>query len=420
MATDLGGEPTADMSDMDILNSGGEEDASQSGGEGTETPEAGAGEETPPAATGEEDPAEPAEVKDPAAGDEEEDPEKGEEDKRANSAETTELAKKLKTEFPEMFKKYPEVRKALFQADQYTQVFPTVDEARDAADKSEVFDAYEQQLMTGDPSVLFKSLASAGGPEVFEKFAMNLLPTIETFSPKIQAKMVFPYIHRILNNALNDARGSENKNLEHGIGWLSKYLWGKVELPELAKETEKTENPEVSRLKQQNEVITNRLSAEFNDGVVTGGLKELRTSIEMTFKNDKRFSSIEKKALTDDIIHRTRKALDKDARHNKVMSMHWQKARAEGHPKALIPRVTNAFLGGAKSLMPTIRGKVLAEALREKGIIEAPKGNVPGTPQTGGPQTGSRGVTSKNIDYSKTSDADILSGDNKRIALKKR
>jgi len=414
MPTELGAEPdgVADQTDLDILNDEGGGDASgKPGAEDTETSPEGAGAEGEGPADGEETPPEP--VRDPNELEEEDtektDEEKAEDARKAEEARSEpEIAKKLKAEYPDLFKKYPEVRKALFQSRQFTELFASVDEAKEASEKVQTFDEFERDITSGNSVLLFQSLINTG-PDTFEKFTENLLPTIEKFAPALPGKMVFPYIHRIFSNALEDAKSTNNKDLLNSVGWLSRYLFGKPELPELKKSAPPEANPEVVRLRQENQHLAQARAIEFNDGVMADGLKQFRVSVEQTFKNDSRFSPIEKKALVNDIIQLTRAALDKDQRHNKLMRSHWGKASSEGHPRAYVPRVVNAFLGGAKSQMPAIRAKVVAAALREKGITEAPRGNTPGNPRTG-PGGGSPAVSSKNIDYRKSSDMDILNG----------
>lgn len=420
MPPEIGADPVGlDPADLDILNGG--DGAPKPGSEDPPTPPAGEGEEAPDPEVGEEaeddveDPNKPPKD-DKEEEEEEEETEEEKEERVRNERSEPELVRKIKAESPDFFKKYPEVRRALFQSRQFGEIFESVDAAKEAAEKVTMFDEFDKELTAGNSETLLKSLANTG-TETFEKFAENILPSIEKFSPSLIGKITFPYVTRLFNNALEDAKASGNKNLEHGIGWMARYLWGKPEIPGVSVKPPKEADPEVARLQQETNDLRRERAVEFNDLVMNDGLKAFRTSVEQTFKGEARFTPIEKRALIEEIVDKTRKALDRDQRHGKIMQSHWKSASSRGHSKAYVPKVVNAFLGGAKSQMPAIRAKVVSAALREKGIAEAPKGGVPGTPRGGGPVVpGSKVVSSKNIDYRRTSDADIL---NDKITLRK-
>lgn len=419
MANDaLGADPAGvDQADLDILNEGGG-DAGAGGGEApTEA------EETPPEETTVTEEAPPVEeagnVDDPDA-EKEKEPEK-EKDKET-PPEDTGIAKKIKAKYPEFFKEFPDVRKAIFQNRAFSEVFPTVEEAKEVAERVRDFDEYEQQVMAGDPTLLFKSIADSGpeGPEILEKFSMNILPTIQKFSPDLMGKMLFPHVRQIFHNALEDAKATKNQNLIYSIGHISQYLWNSKTLPELKAMPRIEDNPEALRARQENDGLKGRLAMEFQTAVIETGLDDFRKTVDFTFNNDKRFTPIERDALVDKIVIEVRNALVKDQSYTRRINAVWRQAAQAGHDRKFVPRVVNTFLGGAKSVLPSVRATVVQNALKRKGITQPAVGQQTGGPRGGGPSRGQGVVSPSRIDYNKTSDMDILGVDSSKITLKKR
>lgn len=416
---ELGGDPGISQEDLDILDGpdpGGDDETIAGGTEEEETPETPASEETPEpeeAPPGEEP---PGEVTEP--GEEETEEKEVKETPPEPKPGETVTAKAIQVKYPNFFKEFPDVRGAIFRDRQFREFIPTPEDARELVERNQDFTDYERTVQAGDPTLLFKSLADS--PEMLGKFSMNILPTIEKFSPELRGKMIYPYVRRIFANALNDAQQSGNKNLVNSVGHMAKYLWNSNTIPADESPHETKENPEVTQLREENEALQARQSEAFASRIVDTGVANLRRSVEFSFKDDKRFSPIEKKALINDIVTQTRATLDRNPQHVRAMKSLWIKARSNGLPEQLIPRLVSTFLGGAKSALPAVRARIVASALKEKGITPPAKGQQTGSPRTGGPIKGGKAISSKDIDYRTTSDADILSDDPEKIKLKRR
>lgn len=427
----LGGDPapTAAQSDMDILNDetspeetdegpgGGEEEKEIEGGEEEEVEETDTDE-----ATDEED-EEDEELEDPDEEKEEKEEPEEKEEKAPKLASA--LAKGLKAKHPTIFKDFPELRKTLFEHQAIKEVIETPEQARELVQKSQDFDEYERHVMNGDPRLLLNALAETG-TEVFEKFVVNILPVAAKMSPTIQNRVLAPYITRVLRNAQEDGKAAGNKNLFLATKYISRYLFGKDDLPSETPSTPPVErkgpSPEVLRLMAENNALKGKNLEDFSDSVRSEGLGQFTKEVEKTFSKelkDKTFSPIEVEALVEKIVTGVRARLDSDTEHKKRMGALWMQANAAGHTKDSVPRLVNAFLGGAKGLLPAVRARVVNEALRKKGITLPSKGKIPGVPKTGGPARKDTVISSKNIDYRRTSDEAILGDDPSKIILRK-
>src|SRR5216684_3091765 len=52
-------------------------------------------------------------------------------------------------EFPELFKKFPAIEHAIYREQQYAEIFPTLDDAKEANARLDDFKAFENELFDG-------------------------------------------------------------------------------------------------------------------------------------------------------------------------------------------------------------------------------------------------------------------------------
>jgi len=60
--------------------------------------------------------------------------------------------------FPDLFRKFPFIEKALGQEKQYTEIFGTIDDAKEVKDRADEYGKFETDLMQGNINGVFKSL----------------------------------------------------------------------------------------------------------------------------------------------------------------------------------------------------------------------------------------------------------------------
>ena len=109
----------------------------------------------------------------------------------------------------------------------------------------------------------------------------------------------------------------------------------------------------------------------------------------------------------DKILKRVNEVLSSDERHMAAMRSMWEKAERSGFSAEWRNRIRNYYLSRAKAILPGIRAKAKSEATHKPGT--APRNQVP-VGRSGSGSGGKVPLSAKHIDYSKTSDMDILNG----------
>ena len=400
----LGGSDDSSKSDLEILN---EDDTPAA--EETETAEAEASVEEPGEVTFETD----EEVK------EEEKVAAKAVEPEPDDAEVPEgqlRFKDIKTKYPNIFKEIPQLAQAIRNDRAYSEVFATPEDAREAAQRAGYFNKLENSIIGGSIKELLNDVEQAN-KDTFKKVAKDFLPTIKEKSMELYAELTLPAVNDVLRSAIRDAAGTENTNLRNAALHIAKYLYGKPEIPDLDAKRE-VPNEAEEKVKAERAAFWQEKQADFTNECYSEGREETIKEIAKGIDSDKSISPFLKKSLKDAVFQEVDQLLAKDTRHLRQMNALWRKAESTGFPKETRKEIINAYLREAKTLIPSVRQKLRAEAGLQvshptKAITEAPQAKRTNIPASGrGAASSSAGKTpsARDVNWNKTSDMDFLNG----------
>src|SRR6266568_1913196 len=187
-----------------------EEDDKKEGDEETERDKKGKDDDTR-----EDEEGEPDEDKnDDKLEDEDEEEEGLEEEEEAEDEEEKELdlvtrASDIKKAYPDFFKKFPDVRAAIYRDVQFSQFFATPQDAQVAAERADVLGRIEQDIIQdGNPDKLLKVVADTN-KESFEKLALRLLPYLQKEHKEVYYEAAAVPIKQLLRAAFREGNGKD-------------------------------------------------------------------------------------------------------------------------------------------------------------------------------------------------------------------
>lgn len=348
----------------------------------------------------------------------EEEKQEEEEQKESEEEETPEFLvsrptwAQINKEFPDFFKKFPDMRHVIGREMEYSKVFPTVEEAKEAAESSQDYEFLENTFKTGSAKEVL-DLMKESDEGAYQKFAVDFLPSLYNADKDQYFNIVGPVVHNLLNNvysSFKDKQGDEYENLRNAALVLSEYWFqdaNAVTKPAQAPKAEvKAEN------NQENQFLQTRLK-EARDSVATDTLTELQ---DMLFdecvkqfpdgKVPKAFQDIVED-IVESGVNKINKSMTADEAYMNSMKWLWKKAYSSGFTGDWKERITKAYLSRAKELIPGITRKLDALVPRKERETHEKK-----IPNASVHKNNSGSVpSSKEIDWSNTSDRDFLEGD---------
>jgi len=324
----------------------------------------------------------------------------------------------IKKEFPEFFKKFPSMEHMLFREKEYSQLFPTVAEAKDAQEASAALDDFRADLFTGNGEKFTAALKDAGE---LNKFSRNFLTNLQKTDKDEYWNAIQPTLENLVKGFLREGKTRNDQNLVASAENLSIYLFGTDEVAKGTKTMIPAASTEDKRVSDKLADIDRRDYNNFRINVLEGIAMGIDPIIGV--KDLKNIKPTMQKILSKQVLDEIDEVMSKDEPHMRYVNSLWTKAKGN-YTNEFKSKIIAAYLERAKSLVPSIRRRVLADALgmtversreakeqnqrtqqrREPGSQGRPAGN------------SVRVHSAKSIDFNKTSDMDILNGN---VTLKK-
>lgn len=305
--------------------------------------------------------------------------------------------------------KYPEIKAQLEKVSIYEQLFGTTEEAKEVAEKAQVFDHLDRAVMTGDVATLLGAMHQTN-PASVTQFAENFLPALQKGDQQLFQKVMTPVMSATLRNAMADAEKSGNQQLKYAAQHLSKWLFDNPEPPATQK---RTASPEVEKatneVRRMREELAERATGEIETQIHQDRVKHVIDN----FDKNRALPQFARDAGIRKILEETNKLLDKDAAYQKVMDRLKREAVGAKFSNESVQKIRAAYINKFKMLEPAVRAQVVREAFGKKANgVPNPAKQIVG----GGGVSKSRTPRAGEVDWSKTSTEDFL---NDKVTLRK-
>lgn len=275
----------------------------------------------------------------------------------------------IKKEYPDFFKKFPDIRASLFREEKYNSLFSNPEDAEEAVDKAAVLDKINIDLIDkGDPTELLKTL-SGQNKESFEKVAFSILPWLEKNNKDLFYAVAAVPIKQLCRAAWREGKGKET-NLGKAAAYIHDYFFGHQDIDKSIKGEGKIQDDEKSDKEKEYErklkEIDDRDTKNFTSSIDTSYVKRMTDHIRERLDRDERLNEYMKTNLVNDILLEIRDTLLKDKKYTGTLSNLYKNAKANSYSSDFKSRIISTALARAKSLAPDIRKRLVAKALGRK------------------------------------------------------
>lgn len=320
------------------------------------------------------------------------------------------LFQELKKSSPEVLKAHPELREILVRENKYSDIFDSPEQAANVAVRAQGLIDLEAKILSGDSKVLLTSLERVNKDQ-FLDFAHNFLPTLAEVDQATFTDILRGPIKRVFRSAMAAGSNSKNDNLKNAALVLNEYFFeGEDITKEASGREKKEESPEIKAARDRESQAEQRLHNNFRSDVAEVYGSKLKSEISQSFAalNESEFT---KRALVKETEAELDKLLREDKRHQANMSALWRQAQASGYTREFKSKIYSAALSKAKALLPVAKRNALGQAKRTVSSGKPVVKQVMGKKKfvgDGSNATNNNGP--RKIDWSKTSERDILAG----------
>jgi hypothetical protein len=278
--------------------------------------------------------------------------------------------REILAKYPQLFKDFPYLEKAYYREQQFTEVFPTIPDAKEALAKSETLDRFEQDLIQGGNTETILKAVKDENPQSFYKIVDNYLPTLAKVDEKAYLHVIGNVTRHTIISMVQEARKSNNEVLQSAAQILNQFVFGTSNfqppsnLAENKKPEDEGKNTEINQREQA--FVKHQFDSTVSD---------LNTRVNNTLKNTIEANLDPKNSMTDfvrrhastEALEDLNKLISQDTRFKALADKLWEKCLQENFSRASVDRIKSAYLSKSKTLLPSVIKKARNEPLRGMG-----------------------------------------------------
>jgi hypothetical protein len=322
--------------------------------------------------------------------------------------------------YPKVFKDFPELKSGLFRSRQYTEIFPTIEEAREAFDRGQVLNEVEKDIFDNGSTKELLTRVRKGDEKSFKKIASSVLGEIRGISEDAYFTAIIPVLDELILTLHQSGETKSDDNIKNAALIVNMLIHGGKTLPSGVQlgsrknnnedeENEESKENRVEREKldrEKGDIAFSRLSSAQKD-VIGKVLGVLEKNLDRMISREKFGGKYVRGKLVGDVMDEVNVVLGKDTTHVRNMDLLWKKAQRLDYDDDSKKRIVSTILLKIGKILPKIQNDLEAEALAE-GKVETKKDEMDEVDDS---DKGERKApNAQGIDWSETSDLDFLEG----------
>jgi hypothetical protein len=278
--------------------------------------------------------------------------------------------KDLLAAYPDILKKFPQLERTIYRERQFSELFPTINDAKQIIERAETLDNAESQLMSGDVSAILDSVRQ-NDREAFLRIVDNFLPTIDKLDRGTYLHLVGnlgkQFIKQMSAEATRFGKDSnQGKLLSQTAIVMHQMLFGNSEWSEPTPLAKPISEEQKKNNEREKEIMQNRfveVQSDLNDRV-TNAIKA--TVMQYIDPKESMSPYVRDKAI-DDVGIKLQNLIDSDEQFKNKLDALWEQVFQSNFSRASQEKVKAAFFAKAQVHLPDIIKSVRAAALAGMG-----------------------------------------------------
>jgi len=273
--------------------------------------------------------------------------------------------------YPKLFKDFPYLEKAYYREQQFTEVFPTISDAKVAVEKAQILDSVEGEVMNGDIRTVLRA-ARSESPEAFNRIADNYLPALRAVDQQAYYHVLGNVIKDTIITMVKEGRslGENGAPLTAAANILNQFVFGSQNFTPpttLSRQTPPEEQNRQYQIQQQEHERFMGTFTSVKDDLQMKADNVLKATIDGNIDPRGSMTDYVKKNAVKDAHETLENLMTRDARFRGLLDRLWEKAFQNGFDQESTNRIKSAYLSKAKTLLPSVIKKARNEALKGLG-----------------------------------------------------
>jgi hypothetical protein len=286
--------------------------------------------------------------------------------------------REILAKYPQLFKDFPYLEKAYYREQQYTELLPTIEDAKTAVEKSNILDGFERDVMNGNIGTILKSIKDTN-ENAFYRIVDGYLSTLNAVDEKAYLHILGNVAKHTIMTMIQESRrlgvGTEKEPgqgmaLQQGAHILNQFVFGSSEwkpptnLSRDEKPEDNTREKQLSEreqgfIRQQFETARGELNSRVNN--------TLRNTIEANIDPKQSMTEYIRKTASREALDTLERLINQDTRFKSLIDKLWESVFKSNFSREATERIKSAYVSKAKTLLPSVIKKARNEALRGMG-----------------------------------------------------
>jgi hypothetical protein len=276
--------------------------------------------------------------------------------------------REILAKYPQLFKEFPYLEKAYYREQQFTQIFPSLDDAKEAQAKSGTLDSLEKELADGNIKNVLSAVKEVN-KTAFNKLADDYLTTLREIDSDAWNHVAGNFIKDTIVAMVGEANRSQNDSLKAAAALLNQFEFGTTEFEaakKLYKETEKDNSAEEKLKKERQEFVQQRYETARND--ISSRVDNLiKRTIADNIDPKSSMTDYVRKQASREAFEQIQDLINKDARFKSILDKLWKYSFNSNFSRDSQDKIRRAFITRAKTVLPSAIKKARNEALKGLG-----------------------------------------------------
>ena len=272
--------------------------------------------------------------------------------------------KEILKEYPELFKKFPFLEKIMFRDREYTEMFGSFDDAKELVEKSEIFNQFESQLLSGDTKEILRNVKDTD-KRAFDTIVDDYLPALAEVDKEAYFHVVGNLNKRLIMEMVQEANDTNNDDLKQAALLVNQFVFGTAKFTAPTLRVEKKDDVEKSEAEQERLSFTKERFETARDDLQSQVDNTLRATISDYIDPKGNMSSYVKKNAVADAMRFLGESIASDSSVVRNLDKLWRASFDSKFNKDSLGKIKSFYLSKAKANLKNAIIKARTEALKD-------------------------------------------------------
>lgn len=276
--------------------------------------------------------------------------------------------RQLMKDYPDIFKKHPGLESTIYRERAYTELLPTINDAKEALASLQTLERFEVDLKQGKTTDIMKAVL-ADDPKGFAKIADNYMENLAQVDERAYHHVLGNITKDIVETMVRFGKEKGDTEIQDAASTLYQFMFnstkweGKRKLA-VADVVDSFISAEKEKLnKERNEFEQTKFN-EHTSKLMTSVDNQIKGTIEKNIDPKGQMSDFVKGKAIEEVLSKASNLLKKDSRFQTIVKQLTDKAGKEKFSEEALQRIKSAYFTKYKAILLPILKSVRSEALK--------------------------------------------------------